>query len=844
MLSLLDDSFQSASAPLSNQRTVEGAASQKESSSSRSRRSTRTATTEAPQPTMFVLILDVLAILLDSLSKSYRKGAAMAHRQQKQNTCIAFNPSSATNYIVLLTGLESSSTRHSSDARYPSERFVTSRADSSEQGEGLFSICLLEEVLQHVGRVWSNLAGRTTSELLLEVLLSLLPVARILLSICRQADQQAESSSAAVLSLRGAVEATVLTLFEGFPFQCTELSVAVPGSSRAAHCRQVVDQLNVCLCEAAFVHISSLDEACGAAAHIIDLRDIASGYLLGRVRSFIDSVSSLAGEVTDPVRMAETERGVAASVFESLRRMVSRNTVRCLADLIQMLSELFDAFDKILSPHELRSVSFLIKYSVECLRSIVERVELELGHDLEESLFSSLLLTVCSAGTLVLNTHWDHGTQLSALTDCLASLSRGRVFSASMSPDVVEANGRAAAAFFRSFWTAPSSSSLLPSTSTPNEHTLLSGFARCDKAAKLRLLDAFLYIPFVDLASVCDLIFKSLTTSFDDLSLATYFLRLLYERYLHDYLFYDDVLTRSISLPYLTLTYCRRLSLSVSEYVNLLLSNVQKYCVHRGGIASCREAVEELSGRWLSHEVAHLLCSISSSQSLERLAMLMTPAMQQWSEMVDRADYEAIHGPAGVVDVAFLYGKLAILVIMQHLLRPWVERRDGSINKSTYSMANCLCVGPNLQLPFRFTSEVFVSIIWCLIVRQEGNIDEGIEEAVMGFIAAGISPRVFTGSPDSGSTTTTEYLFFLNFLTGLDLVNSNEEYFIAKMRYLHRILTHRRFEQDILVTQKAALVAVMDAALHSEAFRPNRGPDSANTVKLMNNLMQDVIALF
>lgn len=533
MLSLLDDSFQSASAPLSNQRTVEGAAPQKESSSSRSRRSTRTATTEAPQPTMFVLILDVLAILLDSLSKSGRKGAAKVHRQQKQDTCIAFNPSSATNYIVMLTGLESSFTRHSSDTRYPSERFVTSRADRSDQGEALFSVCLLEEVLQHVGRVWSNLAGRTTSELLLEVLLSLLPVARILLSICRQADHQAESSSAAVPSLRGAVEATVLALFEGFPFQCTELSVAVPGSSRAAHCRQVVDQLNVCLCEAAFVHISSLEEACGAAAHIIELRDIASGYLLGRVRNFIDSVSSLAGEAADPVRMAETERGVAASVFESLRRMVSRNTVRCLADLIQMLSELFDAFEKIPSPQELRSVSFLIKYSVECLRAIVERVELELEErvDLEESLFSSLLLTVCSAGTLVLNTHWDHGTQLSALVDCLASLSRGRVFSASMNPDVVEANGRAAAAFFRSFWTAPSSSSLLPSTSTPNEHTLLSGFARCDKAAKLRLLDAFLYIPFVDLASVCDLIFKSLTTSFDDLSLASYFLRLLYERY-------------------------------------------------------------------------------------------------------------------------------------------------------------------------------------------------------------------------------------------------------------------------------------------------------------------------
>ncbi len=281
----------------------------------------------------------------------------------------------------------------------------------------------------------------------------------------------------------------------------------------------------------------------------------------------------------------------------------------------------------------------------------------------------------------------------------------------------------------------------------------------------------------------------------------------------------------------------------MSEFVHLLLSNMQKYCIHRGGVASCREALEELSGRWLIHEVAHLLCSISSSQSLERLAMLMTPAMQQWSEMVDRADYEAIHGPAGVVDVAFLYGKLAISVIMQHLLRPWVERRDGSINKSTYSMANCLCVGQNLQLPFRFTSEVFASIIWCLIVRQEGNNDEGIEDAVMGFIAAGISPRVFTGSPETGSTTT-EYLFFLNFLTALDLANSNEEYFIAKMRYLHRILIHRRFEQDILVTQKAALVAVMDAALLSEAFRPNPGPDSANTVKLMNNLMQDVIALF
>jgi len=555
MLSLLDDSFQSASAPMSNQRTVEGAAPQKESSSSRSRRSTRTAATEAPQPTMFVLILDVLAILLDSLSKSGRNGAAKVHQQQKQDTCIAFNPSSATNYIVLLAGLESSSTTHSSDTRYPSERFVTSRADSSEQGEGLFSVCLLEEVLQHVGRVWGNLAGRSTSELLLEVLLSLVPVARILLSICRQADHQAESSSASTVpSLRGAVEATVLALFEGFPFQCTELSVAVPGSSRAAHCRQVVDQLNVCLCEAAFVHISSLDETCGAAAHIIELRDIASGYLLGRVRNFIDSVSSLSGEAADPVRMAETERGVAASVFESLRRMVSRNTVRCLADLIQMLSELFDAFDKIPSPQELRSVSFLIKYSVECLRAIVERVELELGHDLEESLFSSLLLTVCSAGTLVLNTHWEHGTQLSALVDCLASLSRGRVFSASMSPDVVETNGRAAAAFFRSFWTAPSSSSLLSSTSTPNEHTLLSGFARCDKAAKLRLLDAFLYIPFVDMVSVCDLIFKSLTTSFDDLSLASYFLRLLFERYLHGYLLYNDVLTRSISLPYVTLT--------------------------------------------------------------------------------------------------------------------------------------------------------------------------------------------------------------------------------------------------------------------------------------------------
>lgn len=909
MLSLLDDSFQSASAPLSNQRTVgAGAAPQKEKSSSSNKRSSRTATTEAPQPTMFVLILDVLAILLDGLSKSGRRGAAAKamHRQQ-QDTCIAFDPGSATNYIVQLTVLEGSSTRHSNSssiggvARYPSERFVTSRADSrSEQGGGeggLFSGCLLEEVLQHVGRVWTNLAGRSTSELLLEVLLSLLPVARIVLSICRQADHHQEgagSSSAAVPSLRGAVEATLLMFFEGFPFQCTELSVAVPGSSRAAHCRQVVDELNVCLCEAAFVHISSLDEACGAAAHIVELRDSASGYLLGRVRTFIDAASSLSGEAANPVRMVETERAVAASVFESLRRMVSRNTVRCLADLLLMLSELFGAFHKI-PPHELRSVSFLIKYSVECLRAIVDRIEHGLGTNMvamvmeedeeeegEEGLFSSLLLTVCSAGTLVLSTHWEQGPQLSALVDCLSSLSRGRVFSASGSPDIVEANGRAAAALFRSFWTAPSSSSpphpLLSasaSSSAPNEHTLLSGFARCDKAAKLRLLDAFLYIPFVDLASVSDLVLKTLTTSFDDLSLASYFLRLLYERWerastsIHLYLLYDDVFTWSLPLTYYTpIPRCRRLSLSVSEFVNLLLSNVQRYCIHRGGVASCREAVEELSGRWLSHEVAHLLCSIGSSQSLERLAVLLTPAMQQWSELVDRADYEAIRGPAGVVDVAFLYGKLAISVIMQYLLRPWVDRRQDSSGSMNYShvmvVASCSVgqVQQSLQLPFRFTSEVFVSIIWCLIVRQEGKGDEeGIEDAVMGFIAAGISPRVFISSSESGATTTTaatiattaattscEYLFFLNFLTGLDLANSNEEYIIAKLRYLHRILTHRRFEQDILVTQKAAVVAVMDAALLSEAFRPNhhRGPDCAQstTVKLMSNLMQDVVALF
>lgn len=231
--------------------------------------------------------------------------------------------------------------------------------------------------------------------------------------------------------------------------------------------------------------------------------------------------------------------------------------------------------------------------------------------------------------------------------------------------------------------------------------------------------------------------------------------------------------------------------------------------------------------------------------------MLLTPTMQQWNEVVDRTDYEAIHGPSGVVDVAFLYGKLAISVIMQHLLRPWVERKEGCINKSPHSMAYC-SVGPSLLLPFRFTSEVFVSIIWCLIVRQErnSNSDEGIEDAVMGFIAAGISPRVFIDNSESGATTTTtittEYLFFLNFLTGLDLVNSNEEYVIAKLRYLHRILTHRRFEQDILVTQKAAVVAMMDAAMTSEAFRSNhRAPDCcANTVKLMNNLMQDVVALF
>lgn len=491
---------------------------------------------------MFVLILDVLAILLDSLSKSGKKGTVKAHRQQ-QDTCIAFDPSSATNYIIQLTALEGSSTRHrSGDARYPSERFVTSCSDRSEQGEGcLFSGCMLEEVLQHVGRVWSNLSGRS-SELLLEVLLSLLPVARIVLSICRQADHQAESSSAAVPSLRGAVEAAVLACFEGFPFQCTELSVAVPGSSRAAHCRQVVDQLNVCLCEAAFVHISSLDEGCGAAEHIVELRDSASGYLLGRVRTFIDAASSLAGEAADPIRMVETERAVAASVFESLRRMVSRNTVQCLADLLQMLSELFGAFDKIPS-HELRSVSFLIKYSVECLRAIVERIEHELGTDLEESLFSSLLLTVCSAGTLVLSTHWDQGVQLSALVDCLASLARGRVFSASMSPDVVEANGRAAAALFRSFWTAPSNSSL----QSANEHTLLSGFARCDKAAKLRLLDAFLYIPFVDLVSISDLILKTLTTSYDDLSLASYFLRLLYERWEHSFIYIVCILNMTMS---------------------------------------------------------------------------------------------------------------------------------------------------------------------------------------------------------------------------------------------------------------------------------------------------------
>jgi len=238
-----------------------------------------------------------------------------------------------------------------------------------------------------------------------------------------------------------------------------------------------------------------------------------------------------------------------------------------------------------------------------------------------------------------------------------------------------------------------------------------------------------------------------------------------------------------------------------------------------------------------------MLCSIGSSQSPEKLAVLLTPAIQQWSEVVDRADYDAIYGPSGVVDIAFLYGKLAISVIMQYLLKPWVERQ-GSINTTIYMMANN-CFGQTLQLPFRFTSEVFISIIGCLIVRQEGDIED-VEDAVMGFIAAGISPRV---SIDCSLESTPcrwsgEYLFFQNFLIGLDLGHSNEEYCIAKLRYLHRIITHRRFEQDILVTQKAAVVALMDAMLLSEAFRPNRGPVCANSVKLMTNLMQDIVALF
>jgi hypothetical protein len=459
-------------------------------------------------PTMFILILEVLASLLEHGSPCGAAGFSTQNGDQAGLVEFEFNPSFASNAALVLM-------------RFGNPLAVASMGGAQEAGT--ISPSLLLEILQHIHEVWRNLV-MNSSALSMDVLSSLQVCTKILLCVSRRSGRASlDDASAAEQTLRfGEV---VHTLFAHFPHSCIEASLAPAGSEKDKQGRAKIDQLDVSLCEIAFLHIASLRGAATDSEHVEKLRGVATSYLLQILRAHIEVVSSkCAGEEREAP--GEAERVATTKIFKSFELLLSRNTMSALHELLELLGSLFSTLRGVRSSAR-RSLNYLVVPASECLTCIIDRIHPEIGDEYSEELFLQLVESLEAALSLALAATWDQTALLAKLVSAVLKVLQGKSVMCE-SPRMLEALGKLSQTYEK-IWT-PVSTIVLTSSASKGP-LFRNSYLTCSEQTKMELLDIFYYASFEDIYSAATQILDFLTvTAGVTLREQAHFVRLLFER--------------------------------------------------------------------------------------------------------------------------------------------------------------------------------------------------------------------------------------------------------------------------------------------------------------------------
>ena len=303
MLLLLADSFQSVSVPLIQQRdglvmtaaqvhtatsapvgsTTSGHAGH-HSSASNSKNA------KSVKPTMFILILEVLSSLLEHSvgGKSANSGTNTA---QLHGVQFSFNPTFPSNAALLLSHYDNSRGGMNIGNESSNSNNNSTQSNSGSKQQVTLSVSLMHDILSHMSTVWKNLVINNAA-ISIDLIGSLQALARVLLSVAQSISTQQLDFSARD-GLWDAYFSIVMNLFSHFPHTCIEATLAVPDSFKERQGSQMIEQLDISLCEIAFTFISSLSSEHSESVAINTLREAATAYLLHRLRSYTTTVEEM-----------------------------------------------------------------------------------------------------------------------------------------------------------------------------------------------------------------------------------------------------------------------------------------------------------------------------------------------------------------------------------------------------------------------------------------------------------------------------------------------------------------------------------------------------------------------
>eukprot|EP00598_Pedospumella_elongata_P016312 CAMPEP_0184989504 /NCGR_PEP_ID=MMETSP1098-20130426/28766_1 /TAXON_ID=89044 /ORGANISM="Spumella elongata, Strain CCAP 955/1" /LENGTH=976 /DNA_ID=CAMNT_0027514525 /DNA_START=17 /DNA_END=2947 /DNA_ORIENTATION=- len=788
-LLLLTDSFQAASAPLVQQRDVQISATQVTASKAMA----GAAGVKGVKPTMFILILEVLAALLEFEARR-TSNSFTASRSGANGVQFSFNPTFASNAALLLSGFGMS--RNGQSIGNDSSASAAKANTSNSNG---LPIPLLLEILDSTGTVWQNLVMNSSS-VSIDTIASLHAVTRILLSISHSVKNQGLDLETKH-RLWARFNAILGLLFRHFPHSCIEATLAPAGSEKDRVGRQKVEQLDVALCEIAFIYISSLDQADSETTGITVLGESATAFLLQILRSHTETISSLVGKLQVPT---EIEKLATTKIFKSFQLMMSRNTLTALMELLQLLGKLFAALSEV-SVADRRSVRYMTGPASECLCTIIDRIHHELSGDYTEELYVNLIETLSAALSLALTATWDQTTLLAKLINATLLLTQGNALSGTFVTAALSAALVKLSISYESLWVKSSES---VDTIKSQKNVFRNDFFSLGEAARRQVLDVFMFAPFEDFFSTAGLISDCLVSKREvTLAEQSYFLRILFER---------------------------RQELGLRDFVDLLFTSLQLFIDTRADLPAPR-----WGERWYAHEVAEVLTWMASSEAPAKVVHFLAESVQ---ELMDRlAEGSATRASAQLT----AWVRSAVLVLSRRLLVPWIATTGV---KAVHTMIEDETL-PDAATVHKEQDAVRRLVDWLTqnavaLLTEETASSESLAESNSESLATLFSTRVVSMESATASSSHRLYLVVLQ-----DLQQANHLGLQTReniLRNLHAVLQRPSMDDSIFVQCRPELIQCAETVgtVSAEQLALLATAEDKNKVELIRNLATDILAFF